>query len=144
MRLNGWQRIGMVASVICGWLAASSALAEEVLYCVDTQAVGFKWDKAGTVRAGSFIVERYTVKLLSDTQRIITRMVGDAAETGIRYACHKTYPNVEEERITCDDGSGTVPWQFNRNTYTRAFLAGPPAGGTDPNIMVVYGTCTKF
>jgi hypothetical protein len=131
-----------LAIALC--LTASPVLAEEVLYCVDNQAVGFKWDEAGTVRTGSFTVERYTVKLLSDTQRIITRMVGDTAGESTSYTCRRPYPHAQKERITCDDGSGTEPWLFNRNKYTRVFLAGPPVGGTDPNIMVVYGTCTKF
>src|SRR5262245_60014154 len=84
-------------------LTASPVLAEEVLYCVDTQAVGFVWDN-GNVRRRAFT----------------------------------------QERIICAESTSFEPWAFYRNTYTRAFLAGPPAGGTDPNTWIAYGTCTKF
>jgi hypothetical protein len=121
------------------WCTTSPVLAEEVMDCVDTQSVGFVWDKAGKVRQRRFTEDRHEV--LSDTQRIITPTVGDTAGYSVWYICHTAY---EEGEIACDDASGTVPWLFHRNTYTRAFLFGPPGGGGDPNIGVAYGTCTKF
>jgi hypothetical protein len=116
-----------------GWLTASTALAEEVLYCVDTDVVGFKWDKAGKARATSFSEGRYTVKVLSGTARILTQMVGDIAGILTPMTCQTPY----EGTIACVDALGTNPWIFYHNTYTRAFLAGPPAGeNADPNIWI--------
>jgi hypothetical protein len=65
--------------------AASPVLAEEVLYCVDTEMVGFAWDKAGQARQARFKPDRFTVKLVSDTERIITRMVGHTAGSSRTY-----------------------------------------------------------
>jgi len=121
-------------------LAGSPAMAEEDLYCVDTQAVGFKWDNGRQVWQSAFREDRFTVKVVSDTQRIITKMVGDTAGFSRWYTCSSTW----SRGIACNDGAGDMPWVFYRDTYTRAFLAGPPAGGTDQNIWIAYGTCTKF
>jgi hypothetical protein len=38
-----------------------------VLYCVDTQVVGFKWNDVGEARQVGFGSERHTVKVRSDT-----------------------------------------------------------------------------
>ena len=108
---------------------------------MDTEAVGLVWDKTGRTRRAGFTKERHTVKVLSDTARIVTQMSGDTAGVPQQYTCKPTLPL---GRIACDDGSGVEPWVFYRNTYTRAFLAGPPAGGTDENIWIAYGTCTVF
>ncbi len=76
-------RQGIVAMMaLC--FTASSVLADEVLYCTDSDATGFKWDKDGAAHSHSgrptrFTVERYTIKVVSETERIITRMVGDTA-----------------------------------------------------------------
>jgi hypothetical protein len=169
MRLNGWQRIGIVACLayVGGWFMASPVLAEEVLHCVDTQVVGFVWDKppgtrttrgtwrrqarpgparrrerAEAVREGE--PERYTIKIVSGAERIITRTVGDTAGSSHVYKCKQSSPLTSPEDLACDEGTGMAPWVFHRNTYTRAFLYGPPAGGGDPNIYIAYGTCTKF
>jgi len=121
---------------------ATSVLADEVLYCTDTAASGFQWGKnrAASPRQGSFNEERFTIKVVTETERIITRMVDDTAESSSKYEC-SLYP---DGQIVCSDVTGERPWVFYKNTYTRTFLAGPPAGGADPNIMVAYGTCTKF
>ena len=60
-------------------LTASPVLAEEVLYCTDTEVVGFRWDKAGKVSAGKFDTARFTIKVVSSTERTIAQMVGDTA-----------------------------------------------------------------
>jgi hypothetical protein len=120
----------------------SSVSAEEVLYCVDTDATGFKWDEHGQASPEKFPRDRYTIKILSDTDRIITRMDGDRAGVGFRYLCRRPYS--DKDQVVCDDSSGLEPWSFHSNTYTYAFLAGPPAGGSAPNIIIGYGICTKF
>jgi hypothetical protein len=120
-------------------LTASPVLAEEVLYCVDTQVVGFVWDKSGEASVIKFRPIRYTIKV-SETERVITRMVSVTAGNPTVYKCKRPFTSSQE--LACDDGSGMQPWVFHRNTYTRSFLYGPPGG--DPNISVAYGTCTKF
>ena len=126
--------------VLC--FTATSVLADEVLYCTDTAAAGFQWGKntAASPRQGPFNEERYTIKVVTETERIITRMVGDTAGKSTQYECSQ-YP---DGHIGCRDILGVLPWVFYKNTYARALLAGPPAGGEDPNIYLAYGTCTKF
>ena len=149
MHLNGWQRIGIIASVIWA-IGVPPVLAEEVLYCVDTLAVGISWDKAGVAAPTGFNAQRYTIKVLSDTKRTIARMTGDTAGSSKDYTCSRPL-RFEPNRIVCDDdGTRVEPWIFSYNNFTRAFLNGPPTGNpadpigrTDPNIFVAYGTCTK-
>jgi hypothetical protein len=144
-----WGICGMVAL----YLAATPAHADEVLYCVDTGLVGFKWGPNGAA-AMPFKGDRFTVKVLPKTEdintiglgirrdRIITQMAGDVAGSSQRYQCVES---IFDRRTVCNDLTGTLPWVFHKNAYTRAFLAGPPTGdNTDPNIVVGYGACTKF
>jgi len=128
---------------LCICTASSSVLAEEVFFCVDTAVSGFSWER-GDAKPSKFTPERHTIKVVSDTERLILRM-GDPSESPAQYECKRPYAiEAKKEEILCDDGYGEVPWIFYKNTYVRAFLAGPPSGGRDPNILVAYGTCTKF
>jgi hypothetical protein len=126
--------------VLC-FFTASPVLAEEVLYCVDTAVAGFKWDKSGQASVAEFKPGRFTIKIVSVTERIVTPMEGDIAGRSRPIACSGPSPFGE---TACDDEDYGRPWLFYRNTYTRAFLSGPPAGGDDPNIWIAYGICTKF
>ena len=54
------------------WCITSPVLAEQVLYCVDTAVTGFKWSERGKASVSKFSAERFTVKVVSDTARIIT------------------------------------------------------------------------
>jgi hypothetical protein len=121
---------------------ASPVLAEEVLYCTDTAVVGFVWNDRGEAKSSSFDEQRNTIEVVSETERVITRMTGDIAGSTRKYECSLD----SDGTIACQETlSGAWAWRFYRNTCTRAFLAGPPAGKvTDPNIMIAYGTCTKF
>jgi hypothetical protein len=123
--------------------AASPLLADEVLYCTDTAATGFKWDKSGVASAKPTLFNelRFIIKVVSDRERIIAPMIGDTAGISSSYACVTSFETTECE---WNGGAGAEPWIFHGNTYTHAFLAGPPAGGGDPNIYLSYGTCTKF
>jgi hypothetical protein len=60
-------------------LSASQVLAEEALYCVDTAAVGFVWDRKGEAKPTEFSPERHNVKVVSDSERLITRIQGGPA-----------------------------------------------------------------
>jgi hypothetical protein len=40
-------------------------LAEEVLYCVDKAAIGFKWNRNGEASRAQFEPNRYTIKVVS-------------------------------------------------------------------------------
>jgi hypothetical protein len=53
---------------------ASPVLAEEVLDCTDTAVVGFKWDNKGVASPIGFEPNRYTIKVVSDSKRLITLM----------------------------------------------------------------------
>jgi hypothetical protein len=120
-------------------------MAQQVLYCVDTDTTGFVWDKEGKARRNTFALERYTVKVLSDSKRLITR-TGDPRGDA-EYTCKQPYPRAQPEWIECDYSSGgNEPWLFYRNRYTRAYLAGgsPTNSPLDPNIWIAYGTCTGF
>ena len=131
-------RLTLMVAVLC--CTASPVLAEQMLYCTDTDATGFSWPQKGKPRTAKFNPERHTIKVVSDTERIITRMVGDTAGSTDRYTCQLYL----DRAISCNDGSGNRPWVFYRNTYSRAFLGGPPAGGGDQNTSIAYGICTKF
>jgi hypothetical protein len=136
-------RLGIfVATALC--LTASSVLADEVLYCTDTDATGFEWDAKGNVSQRSFVLERFTVTVTSDTERVITPRIGGSAGTALWFGCTHPLPSMLADRIVCDVAGGGEQWMFFHNTYTRTFLAGPPAGGIDPNIWIAYGNCTKF
>ena len=55
---------------------ASPGLADEVLYCADTEVVGFKWDGNGQASTEHFNAERYTVEIgpatdLLENERVI-------------------------------------------------------------------------
>jgi hypothetical protein len=135
-------RAGMCVLALC--FTATPLLADEVLYCTDTDATGFKWDKNGAAAHLMFVEERFTVKIISEDQRLITPSIGDTAGRGEGYQCSRPLPHALSDRIECHDPTGGEVWVFFKNTYTRAFLAGPPAGGSDQNIWMAYGTCTKF
>ena len=106
----------------------------------------------------SLAKERFTIKVISETERSITRMVGDTAGKADSYECHRwgyyptppqpwEKPPPPDNPVTCvDTFLGAEPWLFYKSNYTRAFLGGPRVvpGGGDPNISVAYGTCTKF
>jgi len=126
-------------------LTATPVLAEEVLYCADTGATCFSWNSKSVASRTTFDNQRFTIKVVSDAKRIITLMAGASSLDQGEYDCNRPNLIVAPERLVCADASGTQPWVFYRNTYTHAFLAEPPTGkNADPNIMVAYGTCTKF
>jgi hypothetical protein len=59
---------------------ASAALADEpaVLSCTDAAATGFKWQKnSKEPDAVRFEPDRFTVRIISDEERVITRTTGD-------------------------------------------------------------------
>jgi len=137
------------------------ALADQILYCVDTDSGGFVWDKSGAASLRKFTPGRYSVKLEPATEygikqvRIITPTTGDIAGKPQEYKCWANFmgavdaqhiPQISKSPMVCDSPDGTVPWVFfPNNTYTHAFLdGGPPGSGRDPNISISYGTCTPF
>ena len=46
-------------------------------------------------------------------------------------------------RIVCDNGRADPTLIFHDDTFVRALLSGPPAGGADPKIVISYGTCAE-
>jgi hypothetical protein len=140
-RSGGAPTTGTVAvMVLC--FTASLVLAEDVLYCVDTNVVGFKWDNIAEALPTDFAALRHTVKVVSDTERIITRMIGDTAGDVIGFTCYHPFSR-RKDTIACEDSAGNT-WIFYRDSiYTRAFLTDPPRHN-DANILIAHGTCTTF
>jgi AAA domain len=123
---------------------ASSALADDVLYCSDTGSIGFYWTQGEggqQPRQQVFNSLHFTIKVFADGHRTITATNGDTAGMAAPYFCHP-----EGSTTACElDGSNSLPWIFYKTSYTRASLGGgPPTGGKDRNIYVAYGTCAKF
>jgi hypothetical protein len=131
----------MLAALLTDWEGPAHA-GDVVLYCVETDARGFVW-KGPNVSPIRFSPSRYTVKIDPDGRnRTITDMTTSGGRA-LQYDC-----NIDKLTLTtvCDASfGGGSPWMFySDKSFTHAFLAGPPAGGTDPNIYISYGTCTKF
>jgi hypothetical protein len=129
------------AMVVC---TASLAMADQVVYCTDTAVNGFKWDNAGNAHPGRYEGARFTVKVISDTQRTIAYMAGEGAGQPLWYTCEH---GLLGDQLVCLDRGGQAPWVFYKNNYTRAFLGGPPAGppnSMDQDIVIAYGACTDF
>jgi len=124
---------------------AGSALAEErVLYCTETDSAGFKWEEGQTEgRVTRFIANRYIVRVLSETTRVITPTTGPEKGSPDGLTCSTPLPSVFPERFWCISRLGTAPWLFNGNNFVHAFMLGTPVAG-DPSIWVSYGTCTEF
>jgi hypothetical protein len=118
------------------------AAAEEVLYCTDTDANGFYWDEQLNVKRGPFQLERFTVKVISETKRVI-RWQGDNFDS--EYSCSTHVIFLHCVGIVAGSADVVRPIIFGKSGYTRAFLFGPLLGGpADSNIWIAYGTCTKF
>jgi hypothetical protein len=137
-------------------------LADQVLYCVDTKSVGFRWDKSGVASVTNLTPGRFMVKLEPATEyglkqvRFITDTTS-AASGPIKYECFNNLlgslkgkdpmvPDASLSPMACHDGVGTELWMFfPGNTYTHAFLYGGPSfRGQDSGIWTAYGTCTPF
>ena len=70
--------VGVLSLVLS--LHASPALSEQTLYCTDTDATGFKWEKAEERRLANFKLARFTVKIESESGRtIVQTSEGDVA-----------------------------------------------------------------
>jgi len=126
--------------------ACRARVGEEVLYCTETDSTGFKWDKGSSEgKRQSFVPFRFTVKIISETTRVITPTTGATAGNTRRYTCHQPWSTPKmRKQIVCDDGFGNVPWIFYDNTFMAAYLSGPPIGADDPNAWIAYGTCAKY
>jgi hypothetical protein len=93
-----------ISSAVALCFAGSLAMADEVLYCVETDATGFRWDNQGHATHAAFNPVRFTVKITSETERIITPMTGDIAGFSDRYECKPVLSDKDE--ITCRDVVG--------------------------------------
>ena len=123
-------------------LIAAPVGAEEVLYCTDTKANGFVWDEKEKSKPTTFRPQRFTMKVISTTTRVIKFQTKEKSYT---YKCkkHDVFGSVH-----CVDELSNLlePFIFGSKGYVRAFLNGKVLGGKfgDPNILVAYGTCAKF
>jgi hypothetical protein len=138
-----------IISAMALWFSASLLVADEVLHCTDTAVTGFKWDNAGKANLMKFDAFRFTVKVISDIRRAITRTVGDNVGISHTYACVRIpfRRESQDDQIICNRVNGQDQWIFYKNNYTHAFLAGPSVGPPnlmDQNIWIAYGTCARF
>jgi len=132
------------ASLVTAW----SVLADEVLYCTDTAGTGFLW-KGNAASPQDFTPERFTIKVVSAEKRVVSPESHSSYELMCTGIVDPLKVATEEGAISCRDPLGSEPWMFVQHegasdTYTRAFLYGPPVGSGDPNIVIAYGTCAKF
>jgi hypothetical protein len=140
------------AAILIACVPHTPVLAEEVLRCADTNYAGFKWDKKGEASPlVTFPLHRFTIKVgptqsypfISDKERLITRTTeGMSRGESQLYRCtHR------DQGVVCVlPFAPSNPWLFatNNGHYVRPFLTGgPPDSGFDPNIAIIYGTCTR-
>jgi hypothetical protein len=129
----------VAASIMLNPLA--SANAEEVFYCIEKSSHGFVWgNQKGNAVSMSMTAGRHLVRVVSETERLITRTTNDKDQKSTRYTCKKN----NETTIACDEGGGIKPWIFYDRQFVRAILAKPPLKGESRDILIAYGTCTKF
>lgn len=87
----------------------SSADAEEVFYCIEKSSHGFVWgNQKGNAVSMSMTADRHLVRVISETERLITRTTGDKDQKSTRYTCKKN----DKSTIACDEGGGIMPWIF--------------------------------
>jgi len=80
--------LAAVPLLLC--LVTAPVLADQVLYCVDTDVAGFIWDKSGAASLRKFTTSRYIVKM------------EPATEYGLK-----------QSRVTTDTTSGCLATHFN-------------------------------
>jgi DNA invertase Pin-like site-specific DNA recombinase len=117
---------------------ASAALADEpaVLSCTDAAATGFKWQKnSKEPDAVRFEPDRFTVRIISDEERVITRTTRDTPGEPLKFLCQRPFRPL----VSCTKTFGTEQWVFEGNGYSRSYPS-----SLEKNIAVAYGTCTKF
>ena len=130
----------LIIPAIVVLLVSGPAWAEEVLYCTDTDVNGFMWEN-GKAKPSTFNGTRFTVKVISETQRFIK---WKGFTEPIDYTCRKE-KGQSGTRSHCNASLGIIYWPiiFNGNTYVRSYLFGEHIGG-GKNAFVAYGTCAKF
>jgi hypothetical protein len=128
-----------IAAIVIACLIATPALAEEVLYCTETAASGFTWDDKGNGIPTSFDEARFTVKVISATERVI-KWTGISA---FNYTCRAS--GLSDSYLSCirSNGEADYPIIFRGNSFIRSVIYGPAAPKGD-TIHVAYGTCTNF
>jgi len=128
------KRIAAIAAIaLC---IASPSLAEEVLYCTDTDVSGFVFETSTKTEKFSSSEDRFTVKVISKTKREI-QMSG--SRHGVPYVCNKrSLDNSFYCNIPYDRYATVKPFLFYDNRkYRRSVL-------DVFRIYIAYGTCTKF
>lgn len=130
-------RILTVAAIVM--TLAGPAWAEETLNCVDKASNGFQW-KDGKAKRSGFKPERFTVRVVSDSVRILKP---PGTSTPRKYECKKLL--VSPHILECWDTQNPTfnPIIFQGDRFARVSNFSEHVGG-DPGMLVAYGTCTKF
>lgn len=126
------------ASLIPG---APVRAAEEVLYCEEKAAQGFVW---GNNRLRSVAMKldpnRHLVRTISETEKEIKTTTGDKKGQTTRFTCSSP----DETTLTCNNENGTRPWNFYGDQFVYSILDPPAVSGGSREIVIAYGTCSKF
>jgi hypothetical protein len=137
------RRLVFSGIVILGSAVSSSSFAEQVLYCADSNVIGFAWDDQGHAKESTFVQHRFKVTIGSNNERLITQ-TSEGVDQGHprQFQCNEGI-----DAIVCRTVTGETPWLFamSNEYYARAYLAGgPPNIKLDQKIFFGYGTCTRY
>ena len=136
----------IILAALAGALVSGPVWAEVVLYCTDEKGTGIVW-KGDRAKVKEFGLNRYTVKVLSDTKRVAMRNTADRDEKqlgGLDLSCSQPMKLVLPDLIYCRDIGGFTNWLFSGNQYTRSSIFGRNIGGGGDDIWVSFGTCVEF
>lgn len=102
--MTRWRRMLSVTILGAGLLTGPPVAADEateaarpmVLVCTEEASRGFLWDEEGGVQPSDFVTERYTVKIVSETQRQIA-----LPGLGLRFFACEPRREGQPEIVTC-------------------------------------------
>ena len=85
----------LFSGIVVSLVLVGPAWSEEVLFCTETASTGFIWEKGSAEgRQTGYRPSRYIVKILSETERTITKPTGDLPGDTWSYACHSPRPHL--------------------------------------------------
>jgi hypothetical protein len=129
--------LAAVPLLLC--LATAPVLADQVLYCVDTDVAGFIWDKSGAASLRKFTTSRYIVKMEPATEyglkqsRVITDTTWGVLGHSLQYKSRANLlgpsdvagiPDISLSPLVCDEPTGTEYFFRATHTHTPSFKEG--------------------
>jgi len=125
---------------------SSLANAEQVYYCMDELATGFKKINSSVWKSGAFKEQRHTVKFNDDHTKLIGlsgKLAWDCKTPWIGLSKHST------ERVCYPPSHNGELFQFNFKTLRFLYVNTPITGyvhnyGNSDSNAIEVGTCQKF